>query len=877
MLFFTITDAPFKKAKFFVMANVIGLTIKETITLSVNKLVAIHDGSMAFETLKAQLTYKNPKYVENAKWGYSNWKTPKFIFTYELKGRKMIIYRGALQKVIKHLKKFKITCKIIDLTVSTRPMDFEQSNTILRKDQKAFLTELLPHTNGLAIAFTSFGKSVTCLELIRRLKQRAIVMVHTTFLQEQWINEATDPKLFNINRSDIGGVGGIFKKRKLGKLNVCLYHSLSKPHHLEFFKPLVGCLLIDECLHPLSLVATPDGHKPLSEIQIGDSILNPDGKKITVTNKWVSSKKMYKYTFKGGSYLIASKEHKVKGFNFRWPKVREYKHGEFETKAISEQTNICVFQAKLDRRSNNKEQFLGWFLADGIRKGNKVCFGFTRPQKINRMRQLLISLKYTYKESIDSAGVTNFYIHIDDNILNSNEFKFGKDETKTIPQEYYKKCSVGVLMGLFDGDGTFTNTYAEYDTCSSILHEQILSMLRSLGIHAHSHINPKKNEKHSTNFRIIISGGELKRFAELIGFRVSHKKEKLINYLPKIRFDKPTRDIKKVEYVGVGQLIDITVDSDDHLFIANGCVVSNCQKGPIEAIQKVINHFPARHIYGVSAEEKRKDGMEFLTYDAVGPVRVEVEEKESASKILSKIKFIKTGYYDPLYDEDKQDYTGMITRAAVNRDRNIFICKRALRLVRQGRLVIIFVERKPQAMILAKYLSKLRVDLLLGATNWKDYSVPHIEAKYEKMKLEIPESRLLSARSLSPRMLQMLKDYDHETAYKRIEHLASRKKLDIIIGTKKAEVGLNIRPLSGGILTIPAGNNEERIKQIKGRLERKYKQEDIDYFGHEKEQPIFEVLVDDLGISYNAMANIADLYPDAIIRKSKPKTKRRTR
>jgi superfamily II DNA or RNA helicase len=489
---------------------VIEIVVEDRLILSTRDLQKI--GVTAYKTLQQIFTYKNPKFIENERYGYSNHNVSKHLYSYEILDGKMYISRGGREKVVEHLKKFQVIPKFIDRTLVCESVSFEHSKTVLRPEQDKFVSDLLKYNDGCGIAYTSFGKTLSLLELARKVGQPTLVLVHTTFLQKQWIKEATDPKTFNISRSEIGGVGGVFggKKRKLGKLNVCLYHSLANPEHRDFFKDKIGLLIFDEG-----------------------------------------------------------------------------------------------------------------------------------------------------------------------------------------------------------------------------------------------------------------------------------------------------------------------------------------QKSPIEGVQEVVNHFRARYRYTASAQIKRKDGKEFLTFDTFGPIRHIAKETNSDSKILSKIKLIPSSYEDPQYEEDNQ-YTGMISRMGTDKERNIMICKLALRQVKKGRLVLIFVERKSQAGILAKYLSKFRVGMLLGPVNKK---------------------AIADDPSISKRVYDILSNYDDKTAYDVINAKAERKEIDIIIGTQKAEVGLSIRTIDHAIVTTPAGGNQERFKQMIGRVERTYSSKQEEYFGHKKPTPTVDVIVDTrLRPSKNAALNIKETY-----------------
>ena len=272
------------------------------------------------------------------------------------------------------------------------------------------------------------------------------------------------------------------------------------------------------------------------------------------------------------------------------------------------------------------------------------------------------------------------------------------------------------------------------------------------------------------------------------------------------------------------------------------------QKAVIVDVQKVVNSLPAKYKFGVSASISRKDGKEFMVKACTGPVRHETIETASDSKILANIEFKYTSYENENYEEDN-NYTFLINDMALNRERNIQICQLGIKRVKQhGDLVIIFVERIIQAGILARYLSKFRVGLLLGPTNIKKIR------ENEDMLSRVPKGTL-----------DILEKYDYKTAYEKVKELGSKKQLDFIIGTQKMEVGLSIRPVTFGILTSPSGNNLERFNQILGRIERTFSELQEKLFGCKKSVPIMAVMVDKTRVSQNAKYSIESRYEDRIL------------
>lgn len=283
---------------------------------------------------------------------------------------------------------------------------------------------------------------------------------------------------------------------------------------------------------------------------------------------------------------------------------------------------------------------------------------------------------------------------------------------------------------------------------------------------------------------------------------------------------------------------EINVHFKDHIGIL---IVDEVQKASIKQFIDSINPFRARYRYGVSASIDRKDGKKFIILDLMGEVKfiAKVDETvESNSQISCRIFGTRTGVRPT-----EEFNSSILSELADVEERNIRIARSAVREVRQGKIVIIFVERKKQAGILAKLLSKFRTYLLIGAVNPK-----------ELKKLDIPD-----------KAKKILENNEPELAFDEVNELALKKELDIIIATQKGEVGLSIETLNHGIVTTPVGNNIERFNQLKGRIERKHKDKRLELFG-EKPIPTLEVMVDDWDSSYNAWTLIKENYKDLIIK-----------
>lgn len=166
------------------------------------------------------------------------------------------------------------------------PLSKIKFNGKLKSQQAKAVTALLDKDNGVFVASTGFGKTVTGLALIAKRKINTLILVHNRQLAEQWLERI---KVFLTNVEVGSLLGG---KDKLSyQVDVATYQSLVSRNGLDI-KPAIeqyGQIIIDECHHlPASnyealiksaharyihgLTATPkrqDGLEKLMHFQLG--------------------------------------------------------------------------------------------------------------------------------------------------------------------------------------------------------------------------------------------------------------------------------------------------------------------------------------------------------------------------------------------------------------------------------------------------------------------------------------------------------------------------------------------------------------------------------------------------------------------------------
>lgn len=155
-----------------------------------------------------------------------------------------------------------------------------------------------------------------------------------------------------------------------------------------------------------------------------------------------------------------------------------------------------------------------------------------------------------------------------------------------VPDVIFKspsECRFSFLQGIFDADGTVsklgnaTSCGLCFCTSSQVFAQQCAMLCRSLGMmcRVSSDFNKTYNR---TYYKVRIRSSSVRQFVSLGGFKCVHKQNTLMEWLDAglcLRTYKKHYCIQSISS-GVREVFDVSVDSEEHAFLANGLVVHNC-------------------------------------------------------------------------------------------------------------------------------------------------------------------------------------------------------------------------------------------------------------------------------------------------------------
>ena len=188
-----------------------------------------------------RLTLDNPKWIENNRMNRWNGNTPKHLRFYEKTDSGLIAPKGFAKQLIGMAHKHNVSYQIDDRRRTLPEIDFTFHGK-LKPFQEQAVTDILSRDFGTLSAATGSGKTIMALYIIAERKQKALIVVHTKELLNQWIDRIVS--FLGIPKDEIGIIGS--GRKTIGKqITVALVQSLYKC--ADEVSQYCGHIVIDEC------------------------------------------------------------------------------------------------------------------------------------------------------------------------------------------------------------------------------------------------------------------------------------------------------------------------------------------------------------------------------------------------------------------------------------------------------------------------------------------------------------------------------------------------------------------------------------------------------------------------------------------------------
>jgi superfamily II DNA or RNA helicase len=305
-------------------------------------------------SLKRCAVFANPEFFKRQTLRFSTIGTSRYICSAHIESDYLILPRGCLADIENILSQQNIAIEHDDKRFEGESLSKIKFNGKLKNQQTKAVTALLEKDNGVFVASTGFGKTVTGLALVAKRKINTLILVHNRQLAEQWLERI---KVFLTNIEVGSLLGG---KDKLSyQVDVATYQSLVSRNGLDI-KPAIekyGQIIIDECHHlPASnyealiksaharyvhgLTATPkrqDGLEKLMHFQLGGVVF----KATTSTHKFEQHVKVTNTRI---------------GFPKSWevPEQKPHISEVYKYLMLNQQRNQLIIKAVVDSVNNNR-------------------------------------------------------------------------------------------------------------------------------------------------------------------------------------------------------------------------------------------------------------------------------------------------------------------------------------------------------------------------------------------------------------------------------------------------------------------------------------------------------------------------------------------
>jgi superfamily II DNA or RNA helicase len=211
-------------------------------------------------------------------------------------------------------------------------------------------------------------------------------------------------------------------------------------------------------------------------------------------------------------------------------------------------------------------------------------------------------------------------------------------------------------------------------------------------------------------------------------------------------------------------------------------IVDEAHHAAARTFGESIDEFPARYRFAFTADERRKDRMEFLVYDAFGDVLHETgrETCEASGAVVDvEVRIVPTDFAAPWYREE-QDFNRLLDEMTLDEERNGICVDLAREELAAGEQVIVLSHRRDHVRELDRVLSSrgIRSGCMLGGQDAAD------EQEFEATRAGLRSGHVRAG-----------------------------------VGTYGAlGEGIDLPAVAVGIATTPIASNRQKFNQVRGRL-----------------------------------------------------------
>lgn len=220
--------------------NALSITLKEQIFLSKTNLP-----KALVSFLREKLNFFNSEYLIRKKMVLSTYGLERYFKLIISNDDNIAIPRGFFNKLTDFLNENGVRFGLIDERIKSKSVKFESSIKLFDY-QKEAVDGMLSSENGILVAPPGSGKTIIGINLIAKLEQPALILVHKKQIFNQWLERIEH--FLNIPKREIGQL--VSNKKKIGdKITVAMVQTLNNMADFKDISDKFGMIIVDECHH----------------------------------------------------------------------------------------------------------------------------------------------------------------------------------------------------------------------------------------------------------------------------------------------------------------------------------------------------------------------------------------------------------------------------------------------------------------------------------------------------------------------------------------------------------------------------------------------------------------------------------------------------
>ena len=736
--------------------------------IKVDSMVRIFEPTKEIKNyIKENLKFANPEVQKKQAMGFWCGNIPKEIKLYSKDGDNYILPLGVIDDI------WNIHNDLKDYNIDFgkhEKLKFPENNLKLYDYQEEAVEYMIKAKRGILESKCGSGKSIMGLEIIRRIGYKALIIVQTKEILDQFVNYLKN--VFNMSKGEYGIIAA--GKVEIGSLvTIALRQTLVNVDLLQY-KNEWGTIIVDECFSGDTEILTEKGFVRFDKLDKKNKVAqyNEDGtlnfiNPIRYIEKNVSEFVSFKYkdieikTTLNHNMIAknrnnSKKIYKIKAKDFLDKKMQDYY-----------MINTAIINDNVEQ-SLTPIQKIGIMLqADGTiyhigKKETTWRLDFSKQKKIDEFKKICKEAEIEYK-----GGKKRDFKNKKWNSSYSFRIKLPNKNYKIltnfleIPKN--KKYALEIINEIKKWDAYITkHNVIEYDTTIQENAEFIQTVAIMCGLKCNKIMKiERKQLKHKNVYRLYIDTTQNIYYQRF-------KKEIIKKNMKAYCVEVPSNMI--------------VCRKDGFVFISGNCQNVAGSVTKVTQYQKILSNLVSEYRIGLSATGYRVDGFSKSLYAIMNKVKYRIPEEAISNKVIkANIQPIYTSFEIP---EEAQkfdgtiDYTKLPTCIATDETRNNLILNMIKEEEKQGNYCLVLSDR------------------LEG--------------------LEILHNQLPNSLFINGKMTTKKAKLEREEAILKMRN----KESHILMATfSLAKEGLDIKPLNRLFLIAPTKNSIVLI-QSTGRIER---------------------------------------------------------